>query len=264
MEETTTKILFTSDSTQNQQTICDAIFSVARRFKGELIWLQNAANAGITQALVDDLKKRVYRDLTILEKSGEFWSTSAKTANDINAEMTFVFAEPKVPGLMGGGMAACVSKFKNPMIFFNHQTKWVEPRNILMLLDSNSESRQKFYRVSVLAKMYGAKVTVFSLSSSKDAETVKYLYAYSGQGFNYMIQKGIPSTELDPKEGVEMVSTVLDELGKIRDCWVSSMNETDGGGFMKAGPFQQYCAQLQVPLMACAVQEIVGSGGSGY
>jgi hypothetical protein len=150
------------------------------------------------------------------------------------------------------------------MIFFNHQTKWVEPRNILMLLDSNSESRQKFYRVSVLAKMFGAKVTVFSLSSSKDAETVKYLYAYSGQGFNYMIQKGIPSTELDPKEGVEMVSTVLDELGKIRDCWVSSMNETDGGGFMKAGPFQQYCAQFQVPLMACAVQEIVGSGGSGY
>jgi hypothetical protein len=264
MEETTTKILFTSDSTQNQQTICDAIFSVARRFKGELIWLQNAANAGITQALVDDLKKRVYRDLTILEKSGEFWSTSAKTANDINAEMTFVFAEPKVPGLMGGGMAACVSKFKNPMIFFNHQTKWVEPRNILMLLDSNSESRQKFYRVSVLAKMFGCRVHVLSLSSAKDNETVKYLYAYSGQGFNYMIQKGIPSTELDPKEGVEMVSTVLDELGKIRDCWVSSMNETDGGGFMKAGPFQQYCAQFQVPLMACAVQEIVGSGGSGY
>jgi hypothetical protein len=264
MEETTTKILFTSDSTQNQQTICDAIFSVARRFKGELIWLRNAANAGITQALVDDLKKRVYRDLTILEKSGEFWSTSAKTANDINAEMTFVFAEPKVPGLMGGGMAACVSKFKNPMIFFNHQTKWVEPRNILMLLDSNSESRQKFYRVSVLAKMFGCRVHVLSLSSAKDNETVKYLYAYSGQGFNYMIQKGIPSTELDPKEGVEMVSTVLDELGKIRDCWVSSMNETDGGGFMKAGPFQQYCAQFQVPLMACAVQEIVGSGGSGY
>jgi len=264
MEETTTKILFTSDSTQNQQTICDAIFSVAHRFKGELIWLQNAANAGITQALVDDLKKRAYRDLTILEKSGEFWSTSAKTANDINAEMTFVFAEPKVPGLMGGGMAACVSKFKNPMIFFNHQTKWVEPRNILMLLDSNSESRQKFYRVSVLAKMFGCRVHVLSLSSAKDNETVKYLYAYSGQGFNYMIQKGIPSTELDPKEGVEMVSTVLDELGKIRDCWVSSMNETDGGGFMKAGPFQQYCAQFQVPLMACAVQEIVGSGGSGY
>jgi hypothetical protein len=264
MEETTTKILFTSDSTQNQQTICDAIFSVARRFKGELIWLQNAANAGITQALVDDLKKRAYRDLTILEKSGEFWSTSAKTANDINAEMTFVFAEPKVPGLMGGGMAACVSKFKNPMIFFNHQTKWVEPRSILMLLDSNSESRQKFYRVSVLAKMFGCRVHVLSLSSAKDNETVKYLYAYSGQGFNYMIQKGIPSTELDPKEGVEMVSTVLDELGKIRDCWVSSMNETDGGGFMKAGPFQQYCAQFQVPLMACAVQEIVGSGGSGY
>ena len=264
MEETTTKILFTSDSTQNQQTICDAIFSVAHRFKGELIWLQNAANAGIAQALVDDLKKRAYRDLTILEKSGEFWSTSAKSANDINAEMTFVFAAPKVPGLMGGGMAACVSKFNNPMIYFNPESKWVEPRNILMLLDSNSESRQKFYRVSVLAKMFGAKVTVFSLSSSKDAETVKYLFAYSGQAFDYMVKKGIPVVELDPKEGVDMVSTVLEEVEKIRDCWVSSMNETDGGGFMKAGPFQQYCVQLRVPLMACAVQEIVGSGGSGY
>ena len=178
---------------------------MARRFKGELIWLQNAANAGITQALVDDLKKRAYRDLTIFEKSGEFWSTSVKTANNIDAEMTFVFAEPKVPGLIGGGMAACVSKFKNPMIFFNHQTKWVEPRNILMLLDSNSESRQKFYRVSVLAKMFGAKVNIFSLSSSKDNETVKYLYAYSGQAFDYMVKKGIPVAELDPKEGADMV-----------------------------------------------------------
>ena len=86
----------------------------------------------------------------------------------------------------------------------------------------------------------------------------------SGQAFDYMVKKGIPVVELDPKEGVDMVSTVLEEVEKIRDCWVSSMNETDGGGFMKAGPFQQYCVQLRVPLMACAVQEIVGSGGSGY
>jgi hypothetical protein len=264
MEETTTKILFTSDSTQNQQTISEAILSVARRFKGELIWLQNETNAEITQALVDDLKKRAYRDLTTIEISGEFWSSTAKQANDSKAEMTFVFAQPKLPGLLGGGMAACVSKFNNPMIYLNPESKWIEPRNVLMLLDSNSESRQKFYRVSVLAKLFGSKVHVLALSNGKDKETVKYLYAYSGQGFNYMIQKGIPCTELDPQEGVDMVSTVLDEVEKIRDCWVSSMNETDGGGFMKAGPFQQYCMQLQVPLMACSVQEIVGSGGSGY
>jgi len=264
MEETTTKILFTSDSIQNQQTMCDAIFAVARRFKGELIWLQNAANAGITQVLVDDLKKRAYRDLRISEKSGDFWSTTAKASNEMGVEMTFVFAEPKSPGIMGGGMAACINKFQNPVVYFNPGTPWIEPRNILMLLDSNSESRQKFYRVSVLAKMFGSKVHVFSLSSSKDNEIVKYLYAYSGQGFNYMIQKGIPTIELDPKEGVDMVSEVLSELGNLRDCWVSSMNETDGGGFMKAGPFQQYCVQLRLPLMACAVQEIVGSGGSGY
>ncbi len=263
MEETTTKILFTSDSTQNQQTICDAILSVARRFKGELIWLQNAANAGITQALVDDLKKRAHRDLTISEKLGEFWSSTSKSANDSRVEMTFVFAAPKVPGFMGGGMAACVSKFQNPLIYFNPSTPWVEPRNVLMLLDSHSDSRQKFYRVSVLAKMFGAKVHVLSLSSDKDNETVRYLNAYSGQGFDYMIKKGIPTNELDPKEGVDMVSTVLEEVGKIQDCWVSSMNVTDGVGFMKSGPFQYYCAQLQVPLMACAVQEIVGSGGSG-
>lgn len=264
MEETTTKILFTSDSSQNQQTISDAILSVARRFKGELIWLQNATNAEIAQALVDDLKKRAYRDLSIIGHSGEFWSSTAKHANDIKAEMTFVFAQPKLPGLIGGGMAACVSKFNNPMIYLNPESKWIEPRNLLMLLDSNSESRQKFYRVSVLAKLFGSKVHVLALSTAKDKETVKYLFAYSGQGFNYMIQKGIPCTELDPQEGVDMVSAVLEEVEKIRDCWVSSMNETDGAGFMKAGPFQQYCVQLRVPLMACAVQEIVGSGGSGY
>ena len=264
MEETTTKILFTSDSTQNQQTMSDAILAVARRFKGELIWLQNAANAGITQALVDDLKKRAYRDLQVSEKSGEFWSSAAKASNELGVEMSFVFAEPKSPGLLGGGMAACVNKFEKPMVYLNPSTNWVEPKNILMLLDSHSESRQKFYRVSVLAKMFGSKVHVFSLSSGKDKETVKYLYAYSSQGFNYMIQKGIPTTEMDPKEGVNMVSEVLGTAADLRDCWVSTMNETDGGGFMKPGPFQQYCLQLRVPIMACAVQEIGGSGGSGY
>lgn len=48
------------------------------------------------------------------------------------------------------------------------------------------------------------------------------------------------------------------------DCWVATMNETDGSGFMKTSPFQHYCNDVRVPLMACAVQEVVGMGGSGY
>ena len=264
MEETLTKILFTSDSIQNQKTIGDALVSVARRFKGDLLWLETAANAELTNALVDDLKKRTYRDLTILKKSGEFWSTAAKTANELKVEMTVILAVSKSGSMLGGGMAGCIGKFETPVIYLNPETGWVDPKNLLMLLDSTSESRQKFYRVSKLAKAFFARVHVLALSDKKDAETVRYLSAYSTQAYDYMVKHGVTVIELDAQPGVDMRNVVFTELSKLKDCWVASMNETDGSGFMKTSPFQHYCNDLRVPLMACAVQEVIGMGGSGY
>ena len=264
MEETATKILFTSDSTQHQKTLGDALVSVARRFKGDLLWLETAENAGLTNALVDDLKKRAYRDLTIVKKSGEFWSTTAKASKEFKVEMTVIAAASKSGSMLGGGMSGCISKFETPVIYLNPTADWVEPKNILMLLDSTSESRQKFYRVSRLAKAYFAKVHVFALSNKKDNETVRYLNAYSTQAFDYMVKHGVSVTELDVAAGVDMREAIFSAMSGINDCWVASMNETDGSGFMKTSPFQHLCNDSKGPLMACAVQEVVGMGGSGY
>ncbi|MEY4191846.1 MAG: hypothetical protein RJA00_77 [Bacteroidota bacterium] len=264
MEETATKILFTSDSTQHQKTLGDALVSVARRFKGDLLWLETAENAGLTNALVDDLKKRAYRDLTIVKKSGEFWSTTAKASKEFKVEMTVIAAASKSGSMLGGGMSGCISKFETPVIYLNPAADWVEPKNILMLLDSTSESRQKFYRVSRLAKAFFAKVHVFALSNKKDNETVRYLNAYSTQAFDYMVKHGVSVTELDVAAGVDMREAIFSAMSGINDCWVASMNETDGSGFMKTSPFQHLCNDSKEPLMACAVQEVVGMGGSGY
>lgn len=264
MDENLTKILITSDSTQNQKTIGDAIFSVARRFKGDLLWLETAANAELTHALVDDLKKRAFRELTIVKKTGDFWSVNSKTANELNADFSVIFAESKSGSMLGGGMAGCISKFKAPVIYLNPQAGWVDPKNILMLLDSTSESRQKFYRVSKLAKAYFAKVHVLALSNNKDKETLRYLNAYSSQAFDYMVKHGISVVELDVAAGVEMKDKVFSAMSTLNDCWVASMNQTDGSGFMKTSPFQHFCNEMKVPVMACAVQEVTGMGGSGY
>lgn len=264
MEETATKILFTSDSTQHQKTLGDALVSVARRFKGDLLWLETAENAELTNALVDDLKKRAYRDLTIVKKSGEFWSTTAKASKEFKVEMTVIAAASKSGSMLGGGMSGCISKFETPVIYLNPTADWVEPKNILMLLDSTSESRQKFYRVSRLAKAFFAKVHVFALSNKKDNETLRYLNAYSTQAFDYMVKHGVLVTELDVATGVDMKEAIFSAMSGINDCWVASMNETDGSGFMKTSPFQHLCNDSKGPLMACAVQEVVGMGGSGY
>jgi len=160
MEETATKILFTSDSTQHQKTLGDAMISVARRFNGDLLWLETAENVELTNALVDDLKKRANRDLTVVKKSGDFWSIAAKTSKEFKVEMTVIVAAAKSGSMLGGGMSSCISKFETPVIYLNPNAAWVEPKNILMVLDSTSESRQKFYRVSKLAKSFFAKVHV--------------------------------------------------------------------------------------------------------
>lgn len=264
MEETPTKILFASDSTQHQKTLGDAMVSVARRFKGDLLWLETAENAELTNALVDDLKKRAYRELTIVKKSGDFWSIAAKASKEFKVEMTVICAASKSGSMLGGGMSGCISKFETPVIYLNTNAAWVEPRNILMLLDSTSESRQKFYRVAKFAKAYFARVHVFALSNKKDGETLRYLNAYSSQAYDYMVKHGVLVTELDVAAGVEMKDAIFSAMSKLNDCWVASMNETDGSGFMKTSPFQHLCNDSTGPLMACAVQEVVGMGGSGY
>jgi hypothetical protein len=264
MEETLTKILFTSDSTQHLKTIGDAMVSVARRFKGDLLWLETAANAELTNALVDDLKKRAYRELTVVKKSGEFWSVAAKTSKEFKVEMVVVSAASKSGSMLGGGMSGCIAKFEVPVIYLNEQANWVEPKNILMLLDSTSESRQKFYRVSKLAKAFFAKVHVFALSNKKDNETVRYLNAYSGQAVNYMVKHGVSVAELDVAAGVDMKDAIFSAMSSLNDCWVASMNQTDGSGFMKTSPFQHLCNDSAGPVMACSVQEVIGMGGSGY
>ena len=111
MEETATKILFTSDSTQHQKTLGDAMISVARRFNGDLLWLETAENVELTNALVDDLKKRANRDLTVVKKSGDFWSIAAKTSKEFKVEMTVIVAAAKSGSMLGGGMSSCISKF---------------------------------------------------------------------------------------------------------------------------------------------------------
>ncbi|MBM3937860.1 MAG: hypothetical protein FJ333_04290 [Sphingomonadales bacterium] len=264
MEETSTKILFTSDSTQHQKTLGDAMVSVARRFKGELLWLETAENAGLTNALVDDLKKRAYRELTIVKKSGDFWSIAAKTSKEFKVGMTVIAAASKSGSMLGGGMSGCIRKFETPVIYLNPDSVWVEPKNILMVLDSTSESRQKFYRVSLLAKAYFAKVHVFAVSDKKDNETVRYLHAYSSQAFDYMVKHGVSVTELDIAAGRDMKEAIFSALSTQDDCWVATMNETDGTRFMKTSPFQHLCNDTKGPLMACAVQEVIGMGGSGY
>jgi hypothetical protein len=264
MEETFTKILFTSDSTQHQKTLGEAMISVARRFKGDLLWLETSENAGLTNALVDDLKKRAYRDLTIVKKSGDFWSIAAKTSKEFKVEMTVIVAASKSGSMLGGGMSSCIGRFETPVIYLNPAAGWVDPKNILMILDSTSESRQKFYRVSKLAKAFFSKVHVFAVSNKKDSETVRYLNAYSTQAYNYMMKHGVQVSELDVAAGVDMKETIFATQSTMNDCWVAIMNETDGSGFMKTSPFQHLCNSSTGPLMTCAVQEVIGMGGSGY
>lgn len=264
MEETTTQILFTSDSSQNQKTISEAMVSIARKFEGHIHWLQIPANASITQALVDDLKKRANRNLTVTVKSGEFWSTASKCSNTLGFGMAVIFAESKMGSMIGGGMTHCIHKFNAPVLYLNPNAKWIEPKNILMLLDTNSFSRQQFFRVSHIANMFSSKVQILALSDKSDKETERYLIVYSDHGFDYMKRHGVMVDELKTQPGVDMVETVIAAASKLSSCWVSCMNQTDGTRFMKTSPYQHLCNQLPVPLFSCSVREVVGQGGGGY
>ena len=265
MDRKTTRILFTIDKHVNPDETIKAAVEVSRKANLSLTYVQTDESFelcnGDLEACKKDFKTKYYKDLEYVKKEGSLWKTLAQQGLEKDSNMFVVGAKATKPGLFGGGMAASMSHFKGAVLFLNEKTQWQTPKNIVMPLDGQSETRQKFYRVSEWAGFTRAKVHVLGVSNPSDKEDKNYVHTYSVQGQNYMLERKVQASfeEVSSKKCAEVI---LEKAATLKPCWISAVSNTDG--VFKTSSFQKVCELADEPVLIMPYQEISGMGGVGY
>lgn len=266
MDKKTTRILFSIDKKVNPQSTIDAAVQLSKSANLSLTYVQTSDSLDITQGkdqatFQSEFKRTYFKDLEFLKIDGPLWKTLGKIADEKDCNMIVIGATCVKPGLLGGGMASSVEGYKSAILYLNENTSWVMPKTILMPLDGQSETRQKFYRVAEWAQIMRSQVHVYGVSSPSDKEDARYVHAYSLQGQAYMEDRKLRAS-LEEVSSKDCANVILQKSEEIKPCWISAVSNTEG--VFKTSAFQKVCEKSQVPVLIMPFKEISGMGGVGY
>ena len=266
MDKTATKILFSIDKTVNSEETLQAAIAIARKSRCSLHYIVTDESASLGSGSVDavakDFKLKHGVDLEILNFSGNFWKGLSTAVEKLGATFCVVGAVPVKPGLLGGGMSSKIEKLDCTMLYLNQNAKWQTPIDMVVPVDSSSETRQKFFPVSYWAKLFYSNVMVLEIKKSDKGEDAKMSHVYAIQGNNYMVEKGLRTKIVEVEVTDNLVGSVLGEANKLRSRWISVMGNSEG--LLRAGAIQTTCEEAICPLLVVPYREPVGLGGSGY
>lgn len=266
MDKTATKILFSFDKFVNSEEVIQAAVAVARKSNASLEYIMTDESGSIESGSGDDVirdfKLKHGVQLEVSKYPGTFWRALAKAAEKLVATLVVAGSQPAKSGLLGGGMTSKVDGFTCSVLYLNDKTKWVAPTDILMPLDSNSETRQKFFPVSHWAKLFYANVEVIGLKKSDKGDDAKMSHIYTIQGHNYMVEKGIRTKTTEMEATPDIVAALLKHSESYKSKWMSVLSNAEG--VFRISAFQKVCEDATCPLLIVPYHEPVGLGGSGY
>ena len=266
MDKTATKILFSFDKTVNSEETLQAAVAIARKSNSSLHYILTEESAslgsGSEEDVVKDFKLKHGVQLEISNFPGNFWKGLSTAVEKLKATFVVVGAIPAKAGLLGGGMSAKIDKLDCNMLFLNPNTKWQTPVDLVVPVDSSSETRQKFSPASHWAKLFYSNVTVLEVKKSDKGEDAKMSRVYAIQGNNYMVEKGLRTKVEDLGVTPDVVSAVLAHANNLRSKWITVMGNSEG--MLRVSAIQKICEEATCPLLVIPYREPIGLGGSGY
>lgn len=266
MDKKTTSIFFSIDkNVSNSEESIKAAVSLSKKCTCELTYVLTSESLDILGANHEEgarnFKLRYFTDVKQVKTDQGLWKGLAEESQKYDCNLVVLGAPPIKSSLFGGGMAGAVSRFDAAIVFIGDKSTWSEPKSILMPLDSQSETRQKFFRVSEIARMYRSTVNVLGVAQSNDSEEKTYVHTYSFQGKNYMEERKIRA-ELKEVTSKNCAETVLEESDAMSSNWISAVSNTEGA--FKTSSFQKVAESASVPVLIMPFKEISGAGGVGY
>ncbi len=266
MDKTTTKILFSIDKFVNAEEVLQAAVAVAKRSMVALEYVQTDDSISLGSGHQDDVKREFKSkhgvELGITIEPGGFWKSLTKAAEKLGATLVVIGAQAVKSGLLGGGMTSKVSGFDCPVLYLNSNSTWQTPNDIIMPVDWNSETRQKFSPVAHWAKVFYSNVHVIGVKRTEGGEEAKMSHIYAIQGHNHMVEKGLRPKIEELEANSDIVATCMNYTNTCRSKWLSVLNTSEG--ILRVSAFQKVCEEATFPLLIVPYREPVGLGGSGY
>ncbi len=267
MDKKITSIFFSIDkNVSNSEESIKAAVSLSKKCSCELTYVLTSESLDILGANQEEgarnFKMKYFGDVKQVKTDQGLWKGLAEESKKYDCNLVVLGAPPIKSSLFGGGMAGGVSKFDSAsVVFIGDKSTWSEPKSILMPLDSQSETRQKFFRVSEIAKIYRSTVNVLGIAQSDESEEKTYVHTFSFQGKNYMEERRIKA-EIKEITSKNCAETVLEESDALSNNWISVVSNTEGA--FKTSSFQKVSEMANVPVLIMPFQELSGAGGVGY
>jgi hypothetical protein len=266
MDKKTTRIVFSIEKTVSPKSTLDAAIYLSKKSNLSLTYVLTSDSYDLSEGKNEaefkaDFKRTYFKEIELVKMEGSFWKGLSKFADDKNSNVLIIGAKCVKAGFFGGGMAATVDAFHGALLFLNEHTLWEEPRTIIMPLDGQSETRQKFYRVAELAQITRAKVHVLGVSNPSDKDDARYVHTYSFQGKVYMEERKI-NANIEEIASKDCAQTIIEKANQSKPCWISAVSNTEG--VFKTSAFQKVCELATVPVLIMPYKEISGMGGVGY
>lgn len=263
-------ILIAYDHSNAAQIAAKKAVEIGRKFNSvfQTVFVMTSRNdkdAPDAQAYIEALEKVQNVSLNFKIHSGSPTQVIVQEQKDNRPDLV-VMGSHGMEGFMPQFLGSTAYKVANscdcPVLIIPEAAKDFNFKNILVPVDSSSETRQKFSYASALANVFGSVVHILGVSKHKDSETQKYVNVYVSQAEDFMKNRGVQygsSMQL----GQSVSSTLIEYAGKMNCGIIFTMTENESAGFMLGPSAMRLVNSSPYPVFCIHNHHVEGVGGGG-
>ena len=157
---------------------------------------------------------------------------------------------------IGSNAFKIISATSRPVITIRGNKLPEEISKIILPLDISSDTRQKLPFTAELAKCFGAKIHVLTVTSLQTEDISKRLTAYSNQVCEYLDKQGIKN-ETESLIGSNPTDLIIDYANRVKADLISIMTEQiSDGNFIMGTAAQQMLNKSILPILSINPKEL--------
>ena len=264
------KILIAYDHSATAQIAARKAVEIGKKFDSEfqtifVMTSRNDKDGPDAQNYIEALEKVQGVSLNFKIHSGSPTQVIVREQKSTNPDLV-VMGSHGMEGFMPQFLGSTAYKVANscdcPVLIIPEAAKDFNFKNILVPVDSSSETRQKFSYASALANAFNSVVHILGVSKHKDSETQKYVNVYVSQAEDFMKNRGVQfgsSIQL----GQDVASTLIEYAGKMNCGIIFSMTENESAGFMMGPAAMRLVNTSPYPVFCIHNHHVEGVGGGG-
>jgi nucleotide-binding universal stress UspA family protein len=163
---------------------------------------------------------------------------------------------------IGSNAYRIISATDRPVITLRKGRCPEDIKRIILPIDTGDDTRQKVPFTTEFAQLFGAKVHIISVNSTKDDKAINKLRAYSAQVAGYLMAAKVKH-ETEELYGENISDLIINYAKAVKANMISIMTEqTSGISLILGNTAHQVINKSEIPVLSITPREIRIKGGS--